>query len=225
MTDRITCLVPAHDEAARIGAVLGVLVGHPLLDRVLVIDDGSRDATTEVARQAGAEVLRLSPNLGKTRALGQGIAASDSEWLLLIDADLTGLSAADVTRLIWPVLEGRADVSLSLRGNAPGLWRWLGVDYISGERMLPRALIAPHLAALESLPKFGFEVFLNGLILRHGLQPAVVRWPGVASPAKMAKRGLWRGMVADARMIADILRVIGPATVMKQVFTFWRLAR
>lgn len=225
MRGKITCLVPAHDEAARIGAVLGVLVGHSMIDRVLVIDDGSQDGTAEVARKAGAEVLRLVPNRGKTRALAQGIAASDGDWLLLIDADLAGLTAADVTQLVWPVLEGRADVSLSLRGNAPRLWRWLGVDYISGERMLPRGLIAPHLSALESLPKFGFEVFLNRLMLTQGLRPAVVRWPGVASPAKATKRGLWRGALADVRMIADILRVIGPLTVLSQIARIARRVR
>lgn len=225
MRGKITCLVPAHDEAARIGAVLGVLVGHSMIDRVLVIDDGSQDGTAEVARKAGAEVLRLVPNRGKTRALAQGIAASDGDWLLLIDADLTGLTAADVTQLVWPVLEGQADVSLSLRGNAPRLWRWLGVDYISGERMLPRALIAPHLSALESLPKFGFEVFLNRLMLKHGLRPAVVRWPGVASPAKSVKRGFWRGMASDGLMIVDILRTTGPMTVLNQIVSLTRQVR
>ncbi|GHC27249.1 glycosyl transferase [Gemmobacter nanjingensis] len=225
MSSKISCLVPAHDEAARIGAVLSVLVGHPQIDRVLVIDDGSRDGTAGVAQQAGAEVLRLVPNRGKTRALAQGIAASDGDWLLLIDADLTGLTAADITRLVWPVLEGRADVSLSLRGNAPRLWHWLGVDYISGERMLPRALIAPHLAALDSLPKFGFEVFLNRLMLKHGMRPAVVRWPGVASPAKAAKRGLWRGIASDVLMIVDILRATGPLTVLSQIASLTRQVR
>lgn len=225
MSSKITCLVPAHDEAARIGAVLSVLVGHPQIDRVLVIDDGSRDGTAGVAQQAGAEVLRLVPNRGKTRALAQGIAASDGDWLLLIDADLTGLTAADITRLVWPVLEGRADVSLSLRGNAPRLWHWLGVDYISGERMLPRALIAPHLAALDSLPKFGFEVFLNRLMLKRGMRPAIVRWPGVASPAKAAKRGLWRGIASDVLMIVDILRATGPLTVLSQIASLTRQVR
>ncbi|MFB2595552.1 hypothetical protein ACEYYB_11970 [Paracoccus sp. p4-l81] len=68
---RFACLTPAHDEAARIAAVLAAVVGHPLIDQVLVIDDGSRDCTAGVAqaagarpafaRPAGADAVRLPP--------------------------------------------------------------------------------------------------------------------------------------------------------------------
>ncbi len=208
MSHRFACLIPAHNEAARIAAVLDAVLGHPLIDRVLVIDDGSSDGTADVARAAGAEVLRLSPNRGKTRALAAGIAAVQAEHLVLIDADLIGLRPADLTALIAPVARGACHVTLSLRGNAPRTWRALGVDYISGERVIPRALIAPHLDRLDDLPRFGFEVFLNDLITVAGLSVRVIDWPGVASPAKSAKRGLWSGLHADAAMIADILRTM-----------------
>lgn len=214
---RFACLIPAHDEADRIGAVLRAVIGHPLIDRVLVIDDGSGDATARVARDAGAEVLTLTPNRGKTAALAAGIGLVDTSHLVLIDADLTGLTGDDLTRLIVPVAAGQADVTISLRGNAPRTWRALGVDYISGERVIPRALIAPHLHRLANLPRFGFEVFLNDRLAEARLAVRIVGWPGVASPAKSAKRGLWRGLRADAAMIGDILRTIRLRRVLRQI--------
>jgi glycosyltransferase involved in cell wall biosynthesis len=210
-------LIPAHDEAPRIAAVIAAARALPELARVVVIDDGSTDGTADIARAAGAEVLRLSPNRGKTAALAAGIAAVEARHLVLIDADLAGLVPGDLRRLIAPVAAGRADLTLSLRGNAPLTWRLVGADYLSGERVVPRALLLAHLHRLTALPRFGFEVFLNDLARKAGLRVRVVRWPGVASPPKGAKRGLWRGALADLAMIADIMATVGPARAAAQI--------
>lgn len=60
----VTCLIPAWNEAVRIPAVLASVMGHPLIDQVLVVDDGSTDGTGAVAQAAGAEVILQSPNAG-----------------------------------------------------------------------------------------------------------------------------------------------------------------
>ncbi|MBZ4690445.1 MAG: glycosyl transferase, family 2 [Cereibacter sp.] len=221
----VGCLIPAYNEAARIGAVLTALRRHPLIDRLLVVDDGSTDGTAAVARAAGAEVLALSPNRGKTAAVAEGAAALPCDLLLLLDSDLTGLGAADVTALLSPVLRGEADVALSLRGNAPLAWRLIGVDYISGERVLPRAQLLAELERLRRLPRFGLEAHLNGIWIALGCRVAICRWPGVASPAKARKRGLIGGLRADLAMLRDIFRVISPAAALRQILRLRRLAR
>jgi glycosyltransferase involved in cell wall biosynthesis len=66
---RVLALIPAHDEAPRIAAVVR---GAELHLPVLVVDDGSSDATARVAREAGAEVLEQRPNAGKGTALRAG---------------------------------------------------------------------------------------------------------------------------------------------------------
>ncbi len=213
----VTCLIPAWNEAARIGGVLAAVAGHPMIGRVLVIDDGSTDGTAEVARAAGVEVVQTPGNLGKTRALVHGLRGVQGGHVLLLDADLVGLDAAALTALIRPVAEGRAGASLSLRGNAPRTWRRIGLDYITGERVLPMALLAPELDRIAALPRFGFEAYLNRLLIGAGVTIAVVDWPGVASPSKLAKRGMLAGIRADVAMMGDIFRTIGPIGCLRQI--------
>lgn len=64
-------LIPAHNEARFIGSV--VLQSKKYVDRVVVVNDGSQDATAEIAHAAGAEVLNMPQNVGKAKAVTKGI--------------------------------------------------------------------------------------------------------------------------------------------------------
>ena len=218
-----TCLIPAYNEAARIGAVLDVVVGHALLDAVIVIDDGSTDDTHAIAQSKGAQVIRTPGNLGKTKALALGLQTVQTSHIVLIDADLTGLTAAALSALIDPVLQGNASATISLRGNAPRTWRLIGIDYISGERVIPQALLADQQDRLGGLPRFGFEVFLNRQLIARNAPIAIVKWPDVASPSKVSKRGAVAGIRADIAMMADIFRTIGPVDCLRQITALRRL--
>ena len=107
--------------------------------------------------------------------------------MLLLDADLVGLRPADVTALVRPVLDGSADVAISLRGNAPRLWRMIGLDYISGERVLPMDFLRPHLGALVDLPPFAFEVWLNRLFIERRAPHRDRALAGGAEPVQAAQ--------------------------------------
>lgn len=218
-----TCLIPAYNEAARIGPVLDAVLALPLLAQVIVIDDGSTDDTQAIARAKGAQVIRTPGNLGKTRALALGLQSVQTSHVVLIDADLIGLSAQALTALIDPVRNGTATATISLRGNAPRTWRLIGIDYISGERVIGMDVLAGQQAHLAGLPRFGFEVFLNRLLIARNAPIAIVPWPDVASPSKAAKRGLVAGIRADAAMMADIFRTIGPLDCLRQITALRRL--
>lgn len=214
----VSCIIPAFNEGPRIGAVLRALALHPLIDEVIVVDDGSTDDTAAVAGGvAGVRLHLMAQNGGKTRALAAGIALARHDHLLLIDADLIGLAADDLTRLMVPVLHKGGDMSISLRRNAPRLWHWIGIDYISGERLLRRDLVSNRLSDLAALPPFGFEVWLNRLALRAGARIVVVDWPDVDSPAKTAKRGRLAGWAADMRMMGDLFRTVPPLALLRQI--------
>lgn len=224
MTVRLTCIIPAYNEAARIGPVLDAVLNHPLIDEVIVVDDGSADGTAAVvAHYPAARLIALPQNGGKTAALLHGLAAASGDLILLVDADLVGLAPAHLSALIEPVRNARADIAISLRDNAPFLWRWIGLDYISGERVLHKSLLQGQETALSRLPKFGFEVFLNSVLTARQARIAVVRWPGVISPIKTRKYGLWTGIKAEVAMLRDLNRAAPAMGLLRQIRTMRRL--
>jgi glucosyl-3-phosphoglycerate synthase len=104
------CL-PARDEAATIGAIVGRLVGHPLVDEVLVVDDHSSDLTAESAKAEGAVVVRAAEVLpehgegpGKGQALWKAVASSTGDLVAFCDADVRDFDERFVVGLLGPLL-------------------------------------------------------------------------------------------------------------------------
>jgi glycosyltransferase involved in cell wall biosynthesis len=119
---KLVIQIPAYNEEATIAKALGVLpksvAGFSRVE-TLVIDDGSSDATSELARQAGASrVVRLSTNRGLAEAFSVGLAEAlrmGADVIVNFDADLQ-YDPADIAALTAPVLEGRADFTIGDRG-------------------------------------------------------------------------------------------------------------
>jgi glycosyltransferase involved in cell wall biosynthesis len=85
---RVAALVPAYQAAAHLGDVLDRLLGLDPAPDVLVVNDGSRDATAEVARQFGARLVSFAGNRGKGHALLAGFQAlADHDAVVTLDAD------------------------------------------------------------------------------------------------------------------------------------------
>jgi glycosyltransferase involved in cell wall biosynthesis len=87
---RTLIAIPAFNEEASIGAVLADLKIHHPLEHVIVIDDGSRDATYRIARESGVRVIRHPINLGVGAAMGTAFkyaALHDYQALVQLDAD------------------------------------------------------------------------------------------------------------------------------------------
>ena len=82
--------MPAFNEEESIGAVIAGLAGHHPLEHVVVVDDGSRDATSQIARDAGVRVIRHAANLGVGAAMGTAFkyaARNGYEAVVQLDAD------------------------------------------------------------------------------------------------------------------------------------------
>ena len=108
----VDVIIPARNEAATIGAVIDAVTHHrTLVDQVIVVDDHSRDATASRAARHGARVVTLRDATGKGEALAAGVAASDAEIVVFMDADVLNPGVEYVARMLQPLLE-RSDIQL-----------------------------------------------------------------------------------------------------------------
>jgi len=123
-------VIPAYNEASRLGPVLEVLRRE--YRNVVVVDDGSTDATAAVAREAGCIVLRHAINRGQGAALQTAITYSleaGAKFIVTFDADGQH-QASDLPGLLAPVLDGQVDVAIGSRflantAHVPPLRRFL----------------------------------------------------------------------------------------------------
>lgn len=110
----VSVVLPARDEQATIGDVLGAVVPLQragLVDEVIVLDAASTDDTAEIATVAGATVLALDDVLpghgsrgGKGEALWKGLHVTDGDLVVYLDTDLVGVTPGWVVGLLWPLL-------------------------------------------------------------------------------------------------------------------------
>jgi glucosyl-3-phosphoglycerate synthase len=113
---RISVVIPARDEEATVGDVVGALqdelvIGVPLIDELVVMDSDSVDATATVAERAGAQVYRcqdvaadLGAHPGKGEALWKSLLVTTGDIIVFVDADLTLWGSHFVTGLLGPLL-------------------------------------------------------------------------------------------------------------------------
>lgn len=115
MNKVVTAIVPAYNEEGRIRNTVLALKSIEHIQHIYVINDGSTDKTYDMACSvSGIDVINQFPNRGKGEALYKGLqlALKDSDIIVFADADLEE-SARDVEKLIIPILENRADVTIA----------------------------------------------------------------------------------------------------------------
>jgi glycosyltransferase involved in cell wall biosynthesis len=112
---KATCVIPAFNAQETVANT--VLRTLPFVDKVLVIDDGSEDQTQWIARDCGAEIVRLPTNQGKGRALRTGFGRaleSGADVIVTIDADGEN-PPEDLPRILHPLTDGHLGAVLGAR--------------------------------------------------------------------------------------------------------------
>jgi glycosyltransferase involved in cell wall biosynthesis len=131
----IAAVIPALDEEASIASVVRELSGH--VDRVIVVDNGSKDGTPSAASGAGALVV-LEPKKGYGRACLSGIDRArelEADVILLLDGDGSD-DPADAPRVLGPVVAGRAELVLGVRAGEVSLAAMAPIQRF-GNRLVP----------------------------------------------------------------------------------------
>ena len=112
---KVFCIIPAFNEERTIGQVVASV--KPLVDELIVVDDGSSDATVEIAFKQGAKVLRHFLNRGQGASLETGnqyALANGADIVVHFDAD-GQFVAEEIKDIIAPIARGEADVVLGSR--------------------------------------------------------------------------------------------------------------
>jgi glycosyltransferase involved in cell wall biosynthesis len=131
----LIAIIPAYNEERFIGSV--VLKARKYVDTVMVIDDGSRDLTAEIARAAGAIVIRHETNRGKGAALNSGFQKArelEAQALVVLDGD--GQHRPEEIPLVFrPILDGKADMVVGSRflgtNNQAPMYRQVGQRFLT----------------------------------------------------------------------------------------------
>lgn len=203
-------VIPARDEAGTVAANVTAALRCRWVREVIVVDDGSTDATSELAAAAGAKVVRLEGSGGsKAHALAAGVAATDADLLLFADADCTGLTGAHLDAIAEPVASGRALLSIGTfdygRFWNAQLLRW---PPLSGERCLPRWVF-------EAIPPwkldgYTIEIRINEVACAAGLPIVTRTMRGVHHRTKRDKFGVGEGARRTWWMFRDLVRLVRP---------------
>jgi glycosyltransferase involved in cell wall biosynthesis len=222
----LSVVVPAYNEERRLPGLLDALGTHldPSTNEIIVVDDGSSDATSEVASRAlahlpGARVLRLPENRGKGGAVRAGVRATTGRIVVYMDADF----ATDLTSLV-PLVKAldHADVSIGSRAHDDSVVtgsrlnrtimgrtfnkvtrRLTGFDHLDTQCGFKafRRPIAKLLFASSTVNGFAFDVEI--LHLAHELGLRVVETPVHWEHVDGSKIRPWSD---SYRMLADTLR-------------------
>ena len=197
-------LIPAYNEAARLGRVVETALAAEL-GPVLVVDDGSTDATTAVAKNAGAQVLTLPQNLGKGGAVFEGAERLQTDVVVMIDADLTGLSETHLHALAHPVLEGEVEMTRGI--FVGGRWRTTTAQRLAPQLNGQRGVVRERLLEVRNLrgSRYGIEIAITEHAKRTKWRTLDVAMPGVSQVMKEEKRGALLGFVIRLRMYREIL--------------------
>jgi glycosyltransferase involved in cell wall biosynthesis len=231
----VAVVVPACNEADKIASTVGSVPG--FVDHVIVVDDGSHDATGAIARGAAeraaarnVEVLVHAENRGVGAAIATGYARA-----LALGAEVTAVMAgdgqmdpADLPRLLDPVVSGEADYAKGNRLAWPGGWRqvppvrlagsvalsWLtrlatGYWHVFDSQCGYTAASRVALAAIASERMFGRYGYPNDLLARLAAARARV----VDVPVRPVYGPAWRSGLRPSRVALPIARILAGAFV------------
>ncbi|SCE71756.1 Glycosyl transferase family 2 [Micromonospora viridifaciens] len=220
---KLSILMPVYNEEERIADALkqALAVDYPCEIELIVVDDGSRDGTSEILGRlddARLRVITHQRNAGKGAAIKTAVDSAEGEYMVILDADLE-YDPQDIPRLLEPVLDGRATVVYGNRTfgshSAYSFWYVMGNK---GVTMAANVLFNSYIGDLETCFKlmplqlyrslqvrsrgFGMEAEVTGKLLRKRIRPYEVPISYRARGREEGKKITWKDGVEAVWILA-----------------------
>lgn len=218
----ISVVIPAYNEGKRILNVLSVLTQVAGIESIIVVDDGSKDNTAEVVRSylhndPRINLIQHPINLGKGQSIFSAWISVHTEFVLMLDADLMGLTPDHIAKLTGPVLSGEAAMTLGVFKG--GNWKtdfshWI-TPWLTGQRCMRRDML--QCVDHEAASGYGLETALT--ISAHQQKWKVKEVPllGMSHPISEVHRGGLGGLLNRLKMYRQIIRAWYCATAKPRV--------
>ncbi|MEV4656575.1 glycosyltransferase family 2 protein [Micromonospora sp. NPDC049301] len=217
----IDVVLPCLDEAAALPRVLAAL---PPGYRAIVVDNGSRDGSPEVATQHGAQVVH-EPRRGYGAAVHTGLEAAGTELVCVLDAD-GSFDPTELPALVAPVATGTADLAVGRRRPvSAGVWPWharAGTALVAAllrHQGVPLRDLSPiRVGRREGLLALGVADRAFGYPLELLIRAAAAGWrireidvtyAARAAGTRSKVSGSVRGTLRATRDFAAVLRTVG----------------
>lgn len=208
---KFSCIIPAYNEEKGIGNILSLvvpLIGECLYE-VIVINDGSTDNTAQIIKQFPSVIfIDNKVNKGKSKSVCDGIINANGDYIFLLDADLKFLNKKNINDLIFPIENDISQVSISYIKNSWPLFPFKRINYLSGQRILPKSYLLNRIKDINLLSSYGLEVFINRIIIKNKLSIKVIQWPSVENNFSQNKRGWLKGIKNNIKVWWNILYTV-----------------
>jgi glycosyltransferase involved in cell wall biosynthesis len=204
----ISALIPAFNEEKTIGNVISVLKRCKEISEIIVINDGSQDNTSVVAKSYNVNVVDSKYNLGKGGAICKGLKVSKGDIILILDADLIGLQQKHIYSLLNPIVYENIDMTTGIFANGritTDLAQKVA-PFLSGQRAIKKYILE-QIDNLE-ITRYGFEVALTRYCDKNDLSEKEVSLDNLSHVMKEEKMGLYKGVKARMKMYVDIVKSI-----------------
>lgn len=203
---KVSAIIPAFNEEERIENVIKPLLDSPLINRIIVIDDGSIDLTAKVVSKYPVELIRLPKNKGKAEAVKVGLSYCQEDIILMIDADLVGLTTIHVRDLIAPIKEENIEMTIGIFEGGRFLTDTAQkvAPNLSGQRAFKGSLVADILSL--DTKGYSIEIALTKLIKNKNISTKKVILKNISHVIKEEKLGLYKGALNRMKMYGEIIK-------------------
>jgi len=205
---KVSVIIPAYNEEKDIGRVLETVTKGPLISEVIVVDDGSKDKTSNIAEKYKVKLIKHKKNLGKASAMKSGLDIASEELILFLDADLLGLTLKHIIDLVSPISSEKTNMTVGIFKNGRFSTNFSHAIYpnISGQRCAKKELWKKIFSSIKNVENlnFGIEVEITSYLKSKNIKFQHIPLYGISQVMKEEKLGLKRGVIFRVKMYWDI---------------------